>query len=136
MKKVFVNGSFDVLHSGHLEMLEYAASLGTYILIAIDTDNRIEYNKGEGRPFNPLHIRKHLMAMLKPVDEVAVFDTDEQLVNIIKDYSPDIMVKGSDWRGKTIIGAEYCKEVRFYERTNDQSSSKTIQDFIDRRQLL
>ena len=136
MKKVFVNGSFDVLHSGHLEMLQYAASLGNYFLVAIDTDSRIEYNKGKGRPFNPLCIRKHLMSMLKPVDEVLVFNTDEQLVRIIKDYGPDVMVKGSDWRGKTVIGGEYCKEIHFYERTNGQSSSKTIQDFIDRRQLL
>ena len=136
MRKVFVNGAFDVLHSGHLDMLEYAASLGDHLLVAIDTDRRIEYNKGTGRPFNSLSIRKHIMSMLKPVNSVAVFDTDEELVNIIKRYEPDVMVKGSDWKGKTILGEEYCKEVVFYERTNGQSTTKILQDFDSRRQLL
>ena len=84
MKKVFVNGAFDVLHSGHLDLLDFAGMLGGHLLVAIDTDRRIEYNKGTGRPFNPLSIRKHIMSMLKPVNSVRVFDTDEDLVGIIK----------------------------------------------------
>lgn len=136
MKKVFVNGAFDVLHSGHLDLLDFAGMLGGHLLVAIDTDSRIEYNKGTGRPFNPLSIRKHIMSMLKPVNSVRVFDTDEDLVGIIKAYQPDVMVKGSDWKGKTILGEEYCKEIVFYERTNGQSTTKTIEDFITRRQLL
>ena len=136
MRKVFVNGAFDVLHSGHLDMLEYAASLGDHLLVAIDTDRRIEYNKGIGRPFNPLSIRKHILATLKPVNSVAVFDTDQQLIEILQRYRPDIMVKGSDWRGGEIVGEEYCKEIVFYERTNGQSTTQTIEDFINRRQLL
>ena len=133
MKRVFVNGAFDVLHSGHLDMLDYAASLGDHLLVAIDTDSRIEYNKGKGRPFNKLSIRKRLMMSLKPVSSVAVFDTDQDLVDLIRQFEPDIMVKGSDWKGKPIIGEEYCKKVIFYERTNGESTTKTIQDFIDRR---
>ena len=136
MKKVFVNGAFDVLHSGHLDLLDFAGMLGGHLLVAIDTDARIEYNKGIGRPFNPLSIRKHIMSMLKPVNSVRVFDTDQDLVDIIRQYEPDVMVKGSDWRGKTILGEEYCKEIVFYERTNGQSTTKAIEDFISRRQLL
>lgn len=136
MKKVFVNGAFDVLHSGHLDLLDFAGMLGGHLLVAIDTDARIEYNKGIGRPFNPLSIRKHIMSMLKPVNSVRVFDTDQELVDIIRQYKPDVMVKGSDWKGKTILGEEYCKEIVFYERTNGQSTTKAIEDFITRRQLL
>ena len=136
MKKVFVNGAFDVLHSGHLDLLDFAGMLGGHLLVAIDTDARIEYNKGIGRPFNPLSIRKHIMSMLKPVNSVRVFDTDQELVDIIRQYEPDVMVKGSDWKGKTILGEEYCKEIVFYERTNGQSTTKAIEDFITRRQLL
>jgi D-beta-D-heptose 7-phosphate kinase/D-beta-D-heptose 1-phosphate adenosyltransferase len=136
MKKVFVNGAFDVLHSGHLDLLDFAGMLGGHLLVAIDTDARIEYNKGIGRPFNPLSIRKHIMSMLKPVNSVTVFDTDEELVDLIRQYQPDVMVKGSDWKGKTILGEEYCKEIVFYERTNGQSTTKAIEDFITRRQLL
>ena len=136
MKKVFVNGAFDVLHSGHLDLLDFAGMLGGHLLVAIDTDARIEYNKGIGRPFNPLSIRKHIMSMLKPVNSVRVFGSDEELVDIIRQYKPDVMVKGSDWKGKTILGEEYCKEIVFYERTNGQSTTKAIEDFITRRQLL
>ena len=136
MKKVFVNGAFDVLHSGHLDLLDFAGMLGGHLLVAIDTDARIEYNKGIGRPFTTLSIRKHIMSMLKPVNSVRVFDTDEELIELIRQYQPDVMVKGSDWKGKTILGEEYCKEIVFYERTNGQSTTKAIEDFITRRQLL
>lgn len=136
MTRVFVNGSFDLLHTGHLEMLKYAKSLGDFLHVAIDSDERIRYNKGIDRPVMPLHIRKAIMENLKPVDEVSVFGTDEELINTIREYSPDVMVKGSDWRGGVIIGAEYCKDIVFYERVINESTTKTIEDFINRRQLL
>lgn len=134
--KVFVNGSFDLLHTGHLDLLFYAKSLGSHLHVAIDTDERIREHKGVDRPVNPMHIRKAIMNALKPVDSVSVFGTDDELINIIRAYSPDIMVKGSDWRGKHVIGQEYCSKVIFYERVNDESTTKTIQDFVARRQLL
>ena len=136
MKKIFVNGSFDLLHTGHLGMLNHARRLGDHLLVAVDTDRRIKEHKGEDRPVNNERTRVAIMSNLKAVDEVAVFDTDEDLINIIRMYEPDIMVKGSDWRGGEIIGSEYCKEILFYERDNDESTTKTIEDFISRRQLL
>ena len=136
MTRVFVNGSFDLLHTGHLDLLYYAKSLGDHLHVAIDTDERIKECKGYDRPVNPLHIRKAIMQSLRPVDIVCVFGSDEELINTIRAVSPDIMVKGSDWRGKRVIGEEYCGKVIFYERVNDESTSKTIQDFIARRQLL
>jgi D-beta-D-heptose 7-phosphate kinase/D-beta-D-heptose 1-phosphate adenosyltransferase len=134
--KIFVNGSFDLLHTGHLDMLFYAKSLGTHLHVAIDTDKRISEHKGIDRPVNPLYIRKAIMKSLKPVDTVSVFGTKEELIDTIKFYQPDIMVKGSDWQGKEIIGEEFCKQIIFYERVNDESTSKIIQNFINRRQLL
>jgi rfaE bifunctional protein nucleotidyltransferase chain/domain len=134
--KIFVNGSFDLLHTGHLDLLFFAKSLGNHLHVAIDTDERIKKHKGVDRPVNPLYIRKAIMESLKPVDSVSFFDSDEDLINTIREYSPDIMVKGSDWRGKYIIGQEYCGQVIFYERVNDESTTKTIEDFIARRQLL
>jgi len=133
MKKIFVNGAFDVVHSGHLDLLDFARGLGTHLLVAIDTDRRIEYNKGKGRPFNNLKNRKQLIGMLKPVTSVVTFDTDNDLLAVLERYKPDVMVKGSDWRGKEIIGEEYCKEVVFYERVNEESSTKILKSFVDRR---
>lgn len=136
MVKIFVNGSFDLLHTGHINMINYARRLGDYLHVAIDADERIKELKGKDRPVQPEHIRVAIMMNLKAVDEVSVFRSDEDLINIIRSYEPDIMVKGSDWRGGEIIGSEYCKEIIFYERDNDESTTKTIEDFISRRQLL
>jgi len=134
--RIFVNGSFDLLHTGHLDLLYYAKSLGNHLHVAIDDDARISEHKGFDRPINPLHIRKAFMQSLKPVDSVSAFESDQELINIIRAYEPDIMVKGSDWQDRPIIGAKFCKQIVFHERVNNESSSKIIQDFIDRRQLL
>jgi rfaE bifunctional protein nucleotidyltransferase chain/domain len=132
MVKIFVNGSFDLIHTGHLDLLYYAKSLGTHLHVAIDTDKRIAEHKGIQRPVNPLYIRKAIMQSLKPVNSVSVFETDEELITTIKIISPDIMVKGSDWRGKNIIGAEYCGKIVFYERVNNESTTRTIEQFISK----
>jgi rfaE bifunctional protein nucleotidyltransferase chain/domain len=136
MKKIFVNGSFDLLHTGHIDMLNTAKRMGDYLHVAIDADERIQELKGPERPIQPEHIRLAIMQNLKAVDEVSIFRTDEDLINIIRMYEPDIMVKGSDWLGGEIIGNRYCKEIVFYERDNDESTTKTIEDYVSRRQLL
>jgi D-beta-D-heptose 7-phosphate kinase/D-beta-D-heptose 1-phosphate adenosyltransferase len=133
--KVFVNGSFDVLHIGHLELLNYAKSLGNELLVAIDSDRRISEKKGLERPFNNELNRIGLLTNLKAVDDVATFDSDSELINIIKAYGPDIMIVGSDWKGKPVIGSEYAKQLIYYERTINESTTQTIESYIDRRQL-
>ncbi len=131
MKKIFVNGSFDVLHRGHIELLKYARRQGDFLVVAIDTDERIRYLKGTSRPINNQWDRKFVLENLRAVDDVCLFSSDAELVALIKEYAPDVMVKGSDYIGKNIIGAEYCKEIKFYDRT-EHSTTKTIQDIITR----
>jgi D-beta-D-heptose 7-phosphate kinase/D-beta-D-heptose 1-phosphate adenosyltransferase len=131
MKKIFVNGSFDVLHRGHIELLKYARRQGDFLVVAIDTDERIRYLKGTLRPINNQWDRKFVLENLRAVDDVCLFSSDAELVALIKEYAPDVMVKGSDYIGKNIIGAEYCKEIKFYDRT-EHSTTKTIQDIITR----
>lgn len=132
MKKIIVNGSFDLLHPGHIRLLNYAKSLGDYLLVAIDTDDRIRNLKGESRPYNTQYERTTLLENLKSVDEVKVFDSELELVNIIKEYQPDTMVKGSDYRGTAVVGEEFCGEIVFLER-DEYSTTRKIQSFIDRR---
>lgn len=133
--KVFVNGSFDIIHTGHLDLLNYAKSLGDFLLVAIDSDRRISEKKGADRPFNSENNRKMLMENLKAVNQVRSFDSDNELINIIKLYEPDIMIVGSDWKGKPIIGSQYAKQLVYYERIIDESTTKTIESYIDRRQM-
>ena len=135
MVKVFVNGSFDVLHTGHLNLLNFAKSRGDYLMVALDSDRRISEKKGPNRPFNNQATRIALMAALKPVDRVSVFDSDDELRCIIKEYAPDIMIVGSDWKGKPVIGSEYAKCVCFFDRVDNESTTRTIEGYIDRRQL-
>jgi D-beta-D-heptose 7-phosphate kinase/D-beta-D-heptose 1-phosphate adenosyltransferase len=132
MKTIFVNGTFDILHRGHLEMLEYAASIGDHLLIALDTDRRVKELKGDNRPVNNQADRVYMMYRIKGVTSVMLFDTDEELERLIKITRPDVMVKGSDWRGKSIIGEQHCKEIKFYERVGDYSTTNIIQHIADR----
>lgn len=130
MKNILVNGTFDILHRGHLDLLNYARSLGDFLVVAIDTDERVKQLKGPNRPVNNQWDRMYMLDSLRAVDSVHFFGSDEELIEIIKRYDP-IMVKGSDYRGKPIVGADYCKEIVFYERTQ-HSTTGLIQDIISR----
>ena len=131
-KSVFVNGTFDVLHLGHLALLNYAKSLGDKLFVAIDSDERVRQLKGTTRPIHDTYQRKVMLLNLKAVDEVEIFSSDEELEMWIKQINPTIMVVGSDWRNKTVIGSQYAKRLEFFERIDEYSSTKTIQDIINR----
>jgi len=133
MTKVVVNGTFDIIHLGHLRLLQYARSFpNSYVLVLTDSDRRVRELKGPDRPVNTEYERCNMLFALKYVDRVEIFDTDEELRNYIKDFDPDVMVKGSDYEGKPIIGAEHCKEIRFYDRFKHYSTTNKIQDIIAR----
>lgn len=132
MKKVFVNGTFDILHRGHLELLNYAKSLGDFLYVAIDTDERVKEKKGLSRPVNTLNERLFMLENLKAVDCVMHFSSDESLEGLVKIIKPDIMVVGSDWKNKSVIGSYYAAELKFFDRINEYSSTKIIQSIINR----
>jgi rfaE bifunctional protein nucleotidyltransferase chain/domain len=132
MKKIFVNGTFDVLHRGHLMLLNYAKSLGDYLVVGIDTDERIKEKKGPSRPVNHINERAFMLMNLKSVNEVKTFSTDDELENLVKCIKPDIMVVGSDWKNKPVIGSQYAKQLKFFDRIDEYSSTKIIQSIIDR----
>jgi D-beta-D-heptose 7-phosphate kinase/D-beta-D-heptose 1-phosphate adenosyltransferase len=131
MKKIVVNGTFDVIHPGHLALLNYAKSLGDFLIVAIDTDERVRQLKGPTRPINSQTERKLLLENLKAVDQVVVFDSPEELISIVQECN--IMVKGSDYKGKSVIGETHCQQVIYYDRT-EHSTTKAIQHIINRGQ--
>jgi rfaE bifunctional protein nucleotidyltransferase chain/domain len=132
MKTVFVNGTFDVLHRGHLELLNYAKSHGDYLVVGIDTDERVKEKKGLTRPVNSAEERALMLLNLKAVDDVRYFSTDEELENLVKSTKPDIMVVGSDWKDKSVIGSYYAAKLIFFDRIDEYSTTKIIQSIIDR----
>jgi D-beta-D-heptose 7-phosphate kinase/D-beta-D-heptose 1-phosphate adenosyltransferase len=134
MTKVIVNGTFDILHLGHLRLLQFARAYpASYVYVLIDSDKRVKELKGAERPIHNEYERASFLAALKAVDRVDIFDTDEELVNFIKNFEPDIMVKGSDYKDKSIIGSEYCKKIVFYDRLEKYSTTNKIQDIVNRR---
>jgi rfaE bifunctional protein nucleotidyltransferase chain/domain len=130
MVKVWTNGCFDILHRGHFEMLKYARSLGDFLIVGIDSDKKVQADKGPTRPVNSVEDRRFALEAIRYVDEVVVFDSPEGLANAIKKTSPDIMVIGSDWRGKKVVGEEHTKEVRFFDRIGDYSTTSIIEGTI------
>jgi len=130
--RVFVNGTFDLLHPGHIALLNYARSLGNYVIVGIDTDDRVREKKGPTRPIYNQEDRGLMLVALSSVDEVRYFDSDESLEALVKDIKPDIMVVGSDWKDKSVIGSYWSSELKFYDRIEKYATSKTVQCIIDR----
>ena len=131
MKKILVNGTFDIVHPGHLALLNYAKSLGNWLVVAIDSDRRVRELKGVDRPINNQHERQLLLENIRAVDQVLIFDSDQELVDIIRSCA--IMVKGSDYRGQLIVGQDVCQELVFFERIHGYSSTEKIQHIANRR---
>jgi D-beta-D-heptose 7-phosphate kinase/D-beta-D-heptose 1-phosphate adenosyltransferase len=131
-KKIFVNGTFDLLHVGHLQLLNHARGLGDFLTVAIDNDERVAEKKGLDRPILPAKERLFHLMNLRAVDEGFIFDSDEALELVISKVKPDIMVVGSDWRGKEIVGSNYAGEVQFFDRLPEWSTTDVIQRIINR----
>jgi D-beta-D-heptose 7-phosphate kinase/D-beta-D-heptose 1-phosphate adenosyltransferase len=125
MKKVWTNGTFDVLHVGHLKLLEYAASFGQ-LTVGIDSDKRVKELKGLDRPFNNTLDRKYFLESLKFVHNVVVFDSREELINMVKQFEPDYMVIGSDYINKPVFGSEYAKELLFFTKLEEYSTTTIL----------
>ena len=127
MKIIFVNGCFDVLHPGHIQLFKYAKSLGDYLIVAIDSDKRVSEMKGPERPIFSQSDRSQTLEAIRYIDVVHIFDSKEDLENLLKSIGPDIMVVGSDWKGKEVVGEQYAKTVRFFDRVGGYSTTKTLQ---------
>lgn len=106
---VFTNGCFDIIHPGHIDLLERARTLGTRLIVGINSDKSVRAIRGENRPFVNENDRAAVLLSLKFVDEVRIFDdlTPEKLIEEIK---PDVLVKGGDWSEGEIIGADFVKK--------------------------
>jgi len=133
MKKIFVNGCFDILHVGHIELFKYAKSLGDHLTVAIDSDNRVKSMKGICRPINSQLDRKTILEAIGVINEVIIFDTHNELKYIVEKLAPDIMVVGSDWKGKKIIGDEYAKCIEYFTRIPNHSTTSMVNKIFNKK---
>lgn len=103
---VFTNGCYDILHPGHVDLLERARGLGDFLVLGLNSDDSVRrLNKGAGRPFNPFAARAFVLAHLASVDLVVGFDEDTPL-ELIRAVRPHVLVKGGDWGLDAIVGRD------------------------------
>ena len=122
---VFTNGCFDLIHSGHLQTLEFAASKGDKLVVALNDDESIKRLKGESRPVKMLEERMKIMASLKPVDFVVSFSEDTPR-EILSKILPDVLIKGADYNIKDIVGREFAKETYLSPLVDGKSTTALI----------
>ena len=126
MKKVITYGTFDLLHYGHINLLQRAKALGDYLIVALSTDefNSIEKNKVTYFTYEE---RKRLLEAIRYVDLVIPEENWEQKVSDVQEFRVDMFVIGDDWKGKFDFLKDYC-EVVYLERTPEISTTKIKSD--------
>jgi len=123
---VFTNGCFDILHIGHVKYLQIAKSFGDILVVGLNSDESVSRLKGPTRPVNIAEDRAYLLAALEAVDFVVPFSEDTPY-NLIKMLSPDILVKGGDYKGKEVVGTEFSTELKLVDFVDGKSTTRTIE---------
>ena len=127
-KIIFTNGCFDIIHIGHLRLLNECKKLGK-LIIGINSDKSIRKIKGIKRPINNENDRKKFLEELNIADDIIIFD-NETPYNLIKKIKPDILIKGGDYKKENIIGKDLVKEIKIINYLDNYSTSKIINKII------
>jgi ribose 5-phosphate isomerase B len=125
---VFTNGIFDVLHTGHIELLNFAKSLGDKLIVAINSDRAVKELKGENRPINNQEDRKKVIGSIGGVDQVIIFD-DIETMNIINQIKPHVVVKGGEWTAEEVRKRDKIPDeisVRIFPLMREYSSANIL----------
>lgn len=125
-KIIFTNGCFDILHRGHYELLRYCKSLGSTVIVGLNSDESVKILKGQDRPFFSEQDRKFALESCKYVDNVIIFE-EKTPYNLIKSLKPDIVVKGGDYLEKDVVGYSLA-EVKIFKFIEGYSTTNILQD--------
>ena len=128
-KRIWLNGTFDVVHLGHIKLFQHAKTLypNSIVCVGVDTDKRIRQLKGPNRPLNPLLFRVEFLKAIRFIDQVVTFSTDSDLRNKIALFNPDVMLIGDDYRNRTIVGEELIPRIEYVERFDGLSTTSLIE---------
>lgn len=124
-KIVFTNGCFDILHAGHVSVLEFARSKGDLLVVGLNSDASVRRLKGPTRPVNTQQDRALVLAALESVSAVCIFEEDTPY-NLIKKVRPDVLVKGGDYKPSEIVGREFAKKVVRFALLKGRSTTNII----------
>tara|TARA_Y100000310_G_scaffold75393_1_gene71684 strand:- start:1339 stop:1731 length:393 start_codon:yes stop_codon:yes gene_type:complete len=127
---IFTNGCFDILHRGHVELLQFCKGLGE-VVVGLNSDESVRRIKGESRPINNQEDREFLLRSLKFVDNVIIFDEDTPY-GLIKRIKPDIIVKGGDYKPEEVVGSDLCKVLIFNNYDDRYSTTQAIERISNR----
>lgn len=130
MSIVFTNGCFDIIHRGHVELLEFCSTIGSKVIVGLNSDKSVKRLKGESRPIFSQEDRKKILESLKFVDKVVIFEEDTPY-SVIKSLKPDIIVKGGDYSKEDVVGHDICKVIIF-KYVDGYSTTKAIENISHR----
>jgi D-beta-D-heptose 7-phosphate kinase/D-beta-D-heptose 1-phosphate adenosyltransferase len=130
-KVVFTNGVFDIVHRGHVEYLTKAKALGEVLLVGMNTDDSVRRLKGPQRPIVSQDDRAFVLAALRVVDYVCLFDEDTPY-NLVKAVVPDVLVKGSDWAIDSIVGKDIVEAAGGKVQTIDYVPNRSTTNIIQK----
>lgn len=121
---VFTNGCFDIIHSGHVALLEEARNLGTKLIVGLNSDTSVQQIKR--KPINSVEDRKRVLESIQAVDEVIIFDEDTPY-NLINELKPNVLVKGGDYTIETVVGSNLVSQVVIIPSVEGKSTSNVIE---------
>lgn len=122
MKIGFTCSTFDLLHPGHILMLEDCKNVCDHLIIGLQKDPTIDRPQ-KNKPVQTLEERRIMISAIKYVDEVRLYGTEKDLIQILLDINPDIRIIGSDWKGKKITGMDLDIDIHWHQRDHDWSTS-------------
>lgn len=121
----FTNGCFDILHEGHIQLLEYSKMYGDILIVGMNSDSSVRKIKGSRRPIIPDRSRARVLESIQFVDHVFVFE-EETPLEIIKIIKPEVLIKGGDWNVSEIVGSEYAGRVNRFPFVDGHSTTKIV----------
>jgi len=128
---VFTNGCFDILHIGHLELLEKAKSYGDVLIVGMNSDSSVKQIKGPDRPILTEQDRARLLAAIEMVDYVVLFD-EETPFELLRQIKPNILVKGEDYKPDEVVGRDIVDEVKIIPFVRGKSTTNIIDTILSK----
>ena len=123
---IWTNGCYDILHVGHIALFKYAKSLGGNLIVGIDSDDRVNKLKGNGSPINNQNDRKEMLESIKFIDEVIIFNTKEEMCDLLTKKNINTIVIGDDYKDKPVTGSDIIEDIVFFKKIGNYSTTNYL----------